>query len=215
MIEIKNLSKSFGNNLVLDNVSMSFDYGRVYGIMGENGAGKTTLFQCILNFIHYTGNALFPDHTTIGYLPDTPFFYSFVTGREFLVFFIKSRNKNAPVEEINELNKNFALPLDEYASSYSMGMKKKLYLMALILQKSDFYILDEPFNGLDLAGSIILKKWIRILKSEGKTIFFSSHIISVMTDVCDKIYFLHEGKIKHIYDNQSASEIENDIIKYI
>lgn len=215
MIEIKNLSKSFGNNLVLDNVSMSFDYGRVYGIMGENGAGKTTLFQCILNFIHYTGNVLFTDHTTIGYLPDTPFFYSFVTGREFLVFFIKSRNKNAPVEEINELNKNFALPLDEYASSYSMGMKKKLYLMALILQKSDFYILDEPFNGLDLAGSIILKKWIRILKSEGKTIFFSSHIISVMTDVCDKIYFLHEGKIKHIYDNQSASEIENDIIKYI
>lgn len=215
MIEIKNLSKSFGNNLVLDNVSMSFDYGRVYGIMGENGAGKTTLFQCILNFIHYTGNVLFPDHTTIGYLPDTPFFYSFVTGREFLVFFIKSRNKNAPVEEINELNKNFALPLDEYASSYSMGMKKKLYLMALILQKSDFYILDEPFNGLDLAGSIILKNWIRILKSEGKTIFFSSHIISVMTDVCDKIYFLHEGKIKHIYDNQSASEIENDIIKYI
>ena len=87
--------------------------------------------------------------------------------------------------------------------------------MALILQKSDFYILDEPFNGLDLAGSIILKKWIGILKSEGKTIFFSSHIISVMTDVCDKIYFLHEGKIKHIYDNQSASEIENDIIKYI
>lgn len=215
MIEIKNLSKSFGNNLVLDNVSMSFDYGRVYGIMGENGAGKTTLFQCILNFIHYTGNVLFPDHTTIGYLPDTPFFYSFVTGREFLVFFIKSRNKNAPVEEINELNKKFALPLDEYASSYSMGMKKKLYLMALILQKSDFYILDEPFNGLDLAGTIILKQWVKVLKSEGKTIFFSSHIISVMTDVCDKIYFLHEGKIKHIYSNQSVAEIENDIIKYI
>ncbi len=215
MIEIKNLSKSFGNNLVLDNVSLSFDKGCVYGIMGENGAGKTTLFQCILNFIHYKGNVIFPVHTTIGYLPDTPFFYSFVTGKEFLIFFIKSRNKNASVEEINELNKKFALPLDEYASSYSMGMKKKLYLMALILQKSDFYILDEPFNGLDLAGSIILKKWIRILKSEGKTIFFSSHIISVMTDVCDKIYFLHEGKIKHIYDNQSASEIENDIIKYI
>lgn len=158
MIEIKNLSKSFGNNLVLDNINMSFDTGCVYGIMGENGAGKTTLFQCILNFIHYKGSVLFPDHTTIGYLPDTPFFYSFVTGREFLVFFIKSRNKNASVEEINELNKKFALPLDEYASSYSMGMKKKLYLMALILQKSDFYILDEPFNGLDLAGTIILKQ---------------------------------------------------------
>lgn len=215
MIEIKNLSKSFGNNLVLDNINMSFDTGCVYGIMGENGAGKTTLFQCILNFIHYKGSVLFPDHTTIGYLPDTPFFYSFVTGREFLVFFIKSRNKKASVEEINELNKKFALPLEEYVSSYSMGMKKKLYLMALILQKSDFYILDEPFNGLDLAGTIILKQWVKVLKSEGKTIFFSSHIISVMTDVCDKIYFLHEGKIKHIYGSQSAAEIENDIIKYI
>ncbi len=215
MIEIKNLSKSFGNNLVLDNINMSFDTGCIYGIMGENGAGKTTLFQCVLNFINYKGNVLFPDHITIGYLPDTPFFYSFVTGREFIVFFIKSRNKNAKIDDINELNNKFALPLDEYASSYSMGMKKKLYLMALILQKSDFYILDEPFNGLDLAGTIILKQWVKVLKSEGKTIFFSSHIISVMTDVCDKIYFLHKGKIKHIYGNQSAAEIENDIIKLI
>lgn len=212
MIEIRNLTKSFDKKVILNDINLSLSAGKVYGIMGENGAGKTTLFQCMLIFINSQGSVLLPKHITIGYLPDIPFFYTFVTGKEFLYFCIKVRGLEVIPEEIEKLNKIFLLPLNDYATRYSMGMKKKLYLMALVLQHSEFYILDEPFNGLDLSGTIFLKRWLLNTKSESKTVLLSSHIISVLTDVCDEIYFLHEGSIKQTYIDKSTLEIENDIM---
>jgi ABC-2 type transport system ATP-binding protein len=102
------------------------------------------------------------------------------------------------------------LPLHHYASNYWMGMKKRLCLLALILQDSDIYIFDEPFNGLDLDGSLILKKWIKDNKNH-KTTILSLHITSVLTEVCDEIHYIHAGRIVNKYVGNTTEEIEQDI----
>ena len=134
-----------------------------------------------------------------------------MTGREYIEFCLKARRLVVSSDEIDRLNSRFRLPLTRFASNYSMGMKKRLMLMTLMLQASDLYILDEPFNGLDLAGSILLTGWIRRLKAEGRLVILSSHIISSLTDVCDEISYMHAGRIVHQYAGESAREIEQDI----
>ncbi|WP_448907812.1 ABC transporter ATP-binding protein [Hoylesella shahii] len=213
MILVRNLSKSFWRNSVLEDINYTFSAGKIYGIMGENGAGKSTLFKCIMGLESYNGEVIKPKPLRVGYLNDTPFFYSFVTGMEYITFCLKARNLQINKQEINKLNEKFALPLEKYATSYSLGMKKRLMILGLMLQNNDLVIMDEPFNGLDLAGSIILKQWINRMKKEGKCVILSSHIISVLTEICDDISYIHNGKVVANYSGKSAGEIEQSISK--
>ena len=156
MIEIRNLTKKYRELTVIDNFCHSFDGGKVYGIMGENGAGKSTLFRCIAGIESYDGSVVVNENKQIGYMNDTPFYYSYVTGMEHIEFCLRAKGKTISRDEIEQLNEKFALPLQRYASRYSLGMKKRLMLLTLMLQDNDIVIMDEPFNGIDLAGTIIL-----------------------------------------------------------
>ena len=148
----------------------------------------------------------------VGYMPAESFFYSLITGKEYLEFCIKAKGKKMDAKAIDSLNKVFQLPLERFASDYSTGMKKKLALMSLLLQENDLYILDEPFNGVDLYGCIQLKRIIRELKDKGKTVIISSHLINTLHELCDEIDFLDDHVIRKRYIQASIDEIEQDIL---
>ena len=194
MIKIKGLSKSYNNNEVLKKIDMEFSRGKAYGIVGENGAGKTTLFKCIAGLESYTGEVisdLQPLKNYLGLLLTDTFFFSKITGKEYIRLLCNARGKR----NINIDQKNiFNLPLNQYASTYSTGMKKKLAITAILLQENEYFILDEPFNGVDIQSNIVLIEIILKLKELNKTVLVSSHIFSTLSDTCDEIHLLRKGE---------------------
>ena len=194
MIKIKGLGKYYGKNEVLKGINMEFSRGKVYGIVGENGAGKTTLFRCIAGLESYNGEIISeiqPLKNHLGLLLTEPFFFSKITGKEYIRLLCNARNK----KNINIDQKNiFDLPLNQYASTYSTGMKKKLAITAILLQENECFILDEPFNGVDIKSNIILTEIILKLKELNKTVLVSSHIFSTLSDTCDEIHLLRKGE---------------------
>ncbi|WP_455667386.1 ABC transporter ATP-binding protein [Phocaeicola sp.] len=213
MIEITDLHKNFGRVHVLNGIHLNYESGNIYGLVGENGAGKTTLFNCIMGMYDYTGNIIKDKALNIGYLSASAFFYSQITGLEHLEFCMRAKGLGIDADAIKHSNEIFQLPLDRYAAEYSTGMKKKLAFMALLLQDNDVYILDEPFNGVDLKGCILMKKLIRELKEEGKTVIVSSHLISSLREICDMIHYLYDGIIYKEYRQETTAEIEQDILQ--
>ncbi|MDM1295130.1 ATP-binding cassette domain-containing protein [Sphingobacterium sp. N143] len=211
MIELINLSKSFAAHQVLHDISFTFDTGKVYGIVGENGAGKTTLFRCIAGLEAADGKIkadIQPLKNQLGYLPSDPYFLSKLTGAEYIYLLTDARGKS--IRNLEERN-IFELPLKEYASSYSTGMKKKLALTATLLQGNSYYILDEPFNGIDLQSSIILTEIILRLKAMKKTILISSHIFSTLKDTCDEILVLENGRISKSVPSALFGDFEEEM----
>jgi len=195
MLEIENIRKSYGKNQVLKGISLTFDKGKAYGIAGENGAGKTTLFRCISGLEVCEGSIssdfeILKNH--LGLLPTNPIFMTRITGWEYLKLLSLARGL---VEEEFEKKNIFDLPLGEFAENYSTGMKKKLALMAILLQHNDVFIFDEPFNGVDIQSNMIINSIIHELKSLGKIVLISSHIFSTLRETCDEIHLLRAGKI--------------------
>ena len=212
LITINHLTKAYAQTKVIENLSTIYESGMIYGLVGENGAGKTTLFDCIMGITTYEGEIHKSLRLSIGYLPAESHFYTLITGHEYLDFCIKAKGKRIEKRRIEELNAIFQLPLQRYSSQYSTGMKKKLALMALLLQDNDLYILDEPFDGVDLYGCIQLKKIIHSLKSAGKTILVSSHQITLLHELCDSIDYLNQHRITKRYMGASVTEIEEDLL---
>ncbi len=211
MISVQNLSKSYGPKQVLKDINIAFEPGRVYGIVGENGAGKTTLFKCIAGLEAYDGlvkSDLEPLKTHLGFLPTNPFFFSKITGREYLRLLAIARQ----VQGVDFDQKNiFDLPLDEYAINYSTGMKKKLALTAILLQPNEYYILDEPFNGVDIQSNILITEIIHRLKAAGKTVIISSHIFSTLDHTCDEIHLLKAGRFVKKVERQEFAQLEKEL----
>lgn len=214
MIRIQNLTKSFGSKNVLNGINLSFEPGKVYGIVGENGAGKTTLFNTIAGLESFEGeiqSELSPVKNHLGFLQTTPFFFSKITGKEYLQLHCNARNiSNMDFKEVNV----FDLPLNDYAINYSTGMKKKLALTAILIQQSEIYILDEPYNGVDIHSNLIITSIIQKLKDLGKTIIISSHIFSTLKDTCDEIHVLKEGAIEGTYNQSQFEDLEQEMIQF-
>lgn len=211
MIKIESLSKSYGSNQVLSNINLTFEKGKVYGIVGENGSGKTTLFKCITGIEKHNGiisSDLQPLKDNIGYLQTEPFYFSKITGREYIQLLCNARSKK--IENLD--NKNiFELPLNQYASTYSTGMKKKLALTAILLQENQYYIFDEPFNGVDIQSNIIILDILRELKEIGKTLIISSHIFSTLNDICDEILLLKNGQFSKKVYKEDFEKLEQEM----
>lgn len=213
MINIQNLSKRYGKKEVLHSLNLSINQGMVYGIVGENGAGKTTLFRCIAGLESYEGqitSELPKLKNRLGFLPTEPYFFSKITGKEYIQLLVNARQINIP--SIQERN-IFDLPLDQYASTYSSGMKKKLALTAILLQENEIYILDEPFNGVDIQSNLIITEIIKELKRLNKTVIISSHIFSTLSDTCDEVYLLKQGEIARKVSGGAISELEDELKK--
>jgi ABC-2 type transport system ATP-binding protein len=196
MIKIEHLYKDYGATAVLTGIDAQFERGRVYGIMGENGAGKTTLFSCIAGLTTFSGTISCteePLKERLGYLPTDPFFFKYITGKEYIDMVCAARN----VQHQHLAQQNiFDLPLHRYAATYSTGMKKKLALLAILLQGNEYFILDEPFNGVDIQSNMLITAIIHQLKNKGKTVILSSHIFSTLSDTCDEIWIIKEGNIQ-------------------
>jgi ABC-2 type transport system ATP-binding protein len=211
MIRINGLNKNFGKNEVLKNINLDFTEGKVYGVVGENGAGKTTLFRCIAGLEDYQGEItsdLNPLKNHLGLLLTEPFFFSKITGKEYIRLLCNARGKTTKDIEGKNI---FDLPLNQYASTYSTGMKKKLALTAILLQENDYYILDEPFNGVDIQSNIILTEIIKKLKELYKTIIISSHIFSTLNDTCDEIHLLRRGEQIRTVQKDDFNNLEEEM----
>jgi|SRR5690554_130554 len=210
MLEIINLNKKFGNQIVLNQVNIKLASGKVYGLIGRNGAGKTTLFNCISGIETFNGEVKYTNgklKNNLSYLPTDLYYFNYITGIEYLEFLCKTRNKSNIDFKKNNI---FDLPLDKYISEYSTGMKKKIALMGILLQQSHVIILDEPFNGVDLESNEIISNILLELKSLNKIVLLSSHIFSTLTNVCDEIFLLDQGAIiKTVLPNQYENLIQD------
>lgn len=215
MIQLEGLSKAYGSHIVLRDIHLTFGTGQVYGIVGDNGSGKTTLFKCITGLEPFHGkiNSKYtPLKNHIGYLPTDPYFFSKITGREYLQLLCNARDI---VESSFDIKNIFDLPLDQYASTYSTGMKKKLALNAILLQQNEIYILDEPFNGVDIHSNILITEIIHKLRSMEKTIIISSHIFSTLRDNCDQIHHLQNGSIARTVGRADFDSLEQEMKAYM
>lgn len=214
MITLENLSVAFGKKQVLNNITANFNPGKVYGIVGENGSGKTTLFKCIAGLQEHDGNiksTFEPLKNHIGLLQTDPYFFSKITGKEYLQLMCNARKIS--IEDVD--NKNiFGLPLNQYAATYSTGMKKKLALMAILMQENEVLILDEPFNGVDIHSNILITEIIHQLKALNKTILISSHIFSTLNATCDEIHLLADGRFIKKVLKEAFMLLEQELINF-
>jgi ABC-2 type transport system ATP-binding protein len=212
MIRAKISSFKYKDNLVLQDIDVSFEKGKTYGIVGLNGAGKTTFFNLMAGFIKSQGAIFLYDNRPIlrsdlAFIDTDLFFYSKLTAREFLSIFPKT-NTEYNEEKLAQL---FKFPLDGFMDEFSTGMKKKLILQSQIKQNKNIYLLDEPFNGLDLETNKILEVIMTILNERGKTVLVSSHILDPLLAVCHQIHYLKEHTIFKSYSMEEFPLIENEL----
>jgi ABC-2 type transport system ATP-binding protein len=212
MISIQNLTVSFNRHKVLKNISIDFEPGLIHGIVGLNGAGKTTFFNVLAKMLKPDSGELKQNGIALGikdtaYLETGNFFFSRITGNEYLKIF---RQTNAEFNLV-ALQNYLKLPLDELIENYSTGMKKKLALLAVLKQDNPVFILDEPFNGLDLETNKVLEIIITALQKKQKTVFVSSHIIEPLLSICDKIHLLNNGIFLRTYNKPDFTKIEEDL----
>ena len=215
MISIKDLSISYDGKLrVIDSLNLSLVRNNIHGIVGLNGAGKTTLLNSIYGLTKRNSGEISCDGKSINkkeisYLVTENFFYSNITAREYLSLF------NNPQFDLDKWNGLFSLPLNVIIDDYSTGMKKKLALLGVLKQDKPIMILDEPFNGLDIETCRIIRSILLRLKDRGKTILITSHIIETLTNLCDYIHYLENGRIKYSKDKLDFAEFERKLFESI
>jgi ABC-2 type transport system ATP-binding protein len=214
MLTINKLCKSYKSKEILKGIDVSFEDGKVYGIVGLNGAGKTTFFNCLSGLTDFEGTIRHDVYTPlknhIGYVPTEPYFFPRTKGIEYLKFIQHAKGVKSEDEHLQVL---FELPLDEYIDHYSTGMRRKIAFMGAMTGNSDIYILDEPFNGVDIRSNLVLKHKILELKEQKKTIFISSHIVSSLTELCDEVYLLRDGLFYRHYMHADFDRIERDLLE--
>lgn len=212
MLTITNLTVSYGNKKVLENLNLNMEEANIHGLIGLNGSGKTTLLNTIYGFKAVDRGTILHDglqlkRTDIAYLETENFYYSNITGREYLSLFKSNTAEYNP----DDWNIIFKLPLDQFIESYSTGMKKKLSLMAILKQDKEIVILDEPFNGLDIESSKILSLIINRLKNKARTIIITSHMLESLTNICDYIHYLDNRAISFTRDKNNFTNLESEI----
>lgn len=206
-IEVKNVSKRYGQKTLLQNVSLAAEQGQTIGLVGANGSGKSVLFKILCGFekpdegsIFVRGQQLgkngrdFPD--SMGVFINSPGFIGMYSGLQNLRFLAAIQGKIGD-SEIREAMSTVGLDPDNptKAEHYSLGMKQKLGLAQAIMEKQDILILDEPFNALDYKTYEEFKSILRMLKAEGRTIFLTSHHYSDIEQLCDQVYAIEACQV--------------------
>jgi ABC-2 type transport system ATP-binding protein len=206
VLEVKSISKSFGNLRAVDNISFFMEEGTVFGLLGPNGAGKTTTIRMIMNIIiPDSGNVMVMGENNskntmnyIGYLPEERGIYRKMKVGEVLIFLseLKSMNRHEAKKQIDYWLKRLEL-IDwkkKKIEELSKGMQQKLQFIATILHKPKLLILDEPFLGLDPINTNLIKEIILEMKKQGTTIIFSTHLMDSAEKLCDEIMLINKGK---------------------
>lgn len=210
MLQIKNLTKRYGDKLAVDNLSLHIMPGEIYGFIGHNGAGKTTTIKACTGILNFEEGDILIDGVSIkekpleckkqmAYIPDNPDMYDFMTGIGYLNFIVDIFD--VPEEVRDELIDKYADAfeikdnLGQLISEYSHGMKQKLAIISAWIHEPKLVIMDEPFVGLDPKASHILKQMMRKMCDDGGAIFFSTHVLEVAEKLCDKVAIIKGGRL--------------------
>ena len=210
MIELKEISKNYGDFRAVDNLNLTVSRGELFGFLGPNGAGKTTTIKMIAGVLQPTAGTITiggidivkqPEAAKrkIGFIPDRPYLYEKLTGMEFLKFtadlygvpneiYRKKARKNLAMFSLTDWS-------DELIESYSHGMKQRLIMSAALLHEPEIIIVDEPMVGLDPAAIIMVKELFQSLARDGVSVFMSTHTLAVAEDVCDRVGIIHRGRL--------------------
>ncbi len=210
MLELRNVWKRYSGIPAVENVSFSARAGEITGYLGANGSGKSTTMKMIAALIEVSaGEILFEGKPIqrdlmaykqrLGYVPEEPHLYTHLSGLEYLEMVAQLRDlpPRPAAECIDGLLHLFALhgDRDVQISSYSKGMRQKVLLAAALMHNPDLILLDEPFSGLDVGSSLVLRSLIQELAARGKVILFSSHELETVERICSHVVILHRGKI--------------------
>ncbi len=206
IIRVENVTKKFGSVTVLDRINISFQAGKIYGIIGRNGSGKTVLFKTMIGYLKPTGGRVVVGEKEIGkdidfadnmgIIIENPGFLSRYTGYKNLEY-LASIRKIIGKEQIRESMERVGLDPDskKKVGKYSLGMKQRLGIAQAIMENPDILILDEPMNGLDNEGADDVRNILLKLKEEGKTIILASHNKEDIEILCDQVYEMDHGKL--------------------
>mgnify|MGYP000316338821 FL=1 len=210
MLNIKNLTKTYGEKKAVDDLALHIAPGEIYGFIGHNGAGKTTTLKSVVGILQFdegeitiNGISIKDDPLAckkiIAYIPDNPDLYEYMTGIKYLNFIADIFGVNADDrrERIHKYADMFGLTADlaQPISAYSHGMKQKLAIISAWLHEPKLILMDEPFVGLDPKASHILKGMMREVCDAGGAIFFSTHVLEVAEKLCDKVAIIKGGKL--------------------
>ena len=212
MLQLKNISKTYskGNVKAVDNINLEIKSGEIFGFLGPNGAGKSTTIKMIVGLLKPDEGNIILDginiweeplkaKSMISYVPDNPEIYDRLNGIDYLNFIadMYGISKEVRKERIEYYSKTFNIKdaLGDIINSYSHGMKQKLVLTSALLNEPKLFILDEPMVGLDPKSSFNLKEIMRKMCDEGRTVFFSTHVMEVAEKICDRIAIINKGKI--------------------
>ncbi|MDY6850915.1 MAG: ABC transporter ATP-binding protein [Thermodesulfobacteriota bacterium] len=210
MIELKDLSKKFKQVMAVDRLSLTVQPGEIYAFLGPNGAGKTTTIKMIAGTLQPTSGRVVIDGRdlaadperakgAVGFIPDRPFLYEKLTGLEFLKFMagLYRVNSGSFLSRAEGLLEMFELGGWRYelVESYSHGMKQRLIMCAALIHQPKVLVVDEPMVGLDPRGARLVKKIFRQLRDNGVCIFLSTHTLSIVADLCDRIGIILHGRL--------------------
>ena len=229
MIEIKNVSKTYnGKKKVLNNVSFKIESGEIFAFIGHNGAGKTTMIKSIMGILDFEEGDILINGRSIkeepieckkimAYVPDNPDLYENMKAIDYINFVCDMYDTSLEIRKENTLKyaKMFEIEdkLNDDISSFSHGMKQKIALIAALAHNPKVLIMDEPFVGLDPKAVYDMKEIMRDMAKDGKTIFFSTHILDVAEKLCDRVAIIKDGtivkvgKMKDIKGDESLEQV--------
>lgn len=210
MIELRNVTKKFGNFTAVDNISLVVPPGEFFGFLGPNGAGKTTTIKMIAGLFAPTSGQILVSGFDIvkeplqakmftSYVPDQPFLYDKLTGREFLYFIggLYKMEKKLVTKKIEEVIEHFEIGewVDKRTENYSQGMRQRVTIAAALVHEPRVFIIDEPMIGLDPRSAKIVRETLRLMARQGVSIFMSTHSLSIAEELCDRVGFIKDGRL--------------------
>ena len=209
-VELRGVTKRYNEILAVNNINLAINSGEIFALLGPNGSGKSTTLKMLLGLVPPNAGSLtvlgldvqkdpIAVKRQVGYVPESPDIYEFLTGIEYLDFIADIYNV-PPTEKQQRINEYLkALQLEgregDMINSYSDGMKKKISLISAFLHKPKLLILDEPLNALDPRSARIVKNFLQELKTQGVTTILSTHVLEIAEAVCDRIGIMYQGSI--------------------
>lgn len=205
IIEMHHVTKTFGHVTALDGVDLAVEQGEIFGFIGPNGAGKSTTIRVLLGMLRKTsGEALLFDedawanavaiHKRLAYVPGNVSLWPNLTGGEVIDVLMRMNGQHHP-QRREQLIERFQLDVTKKCRTYSKGNRQKVALIAALAMDVELYIFDEPTAGLDPLMERVFQEYVRDMKREGKTVLLSSHILSEVESLCDRVALIHNGKI--------------------
>lgn len=214
VIEVKNAVKKFKDTTALDHVTVNFESGKIHGIIGRNGSGKTVLFKCICGLMKPNEGEIFVNgkkvsgivNNDIGVIIEEPGFIGSMSGKKNLSL-LASINKKIDDKEVERVIELVGLDpkSKKHVKKYSMGMRQRLGIAQAIMENPSILILDEPMNGLDNKGVEDVRKLLKGLKAEGKTILIASHSRDDIAVLCDNVYEMDHGVMTQIRSDEAEN----------